>query len=962
MELLDNIKQLEEAISKLKAEREEESASYEALKAEFRTMIDRFNAQSRRSKEKDEYFLGCIGVLQRELETLKKECGIETPKEAVAEPEVPLVKEPVATATETVNPQERVKTERVADVAQTQPEQQPIVRREASKKKERKVPAFDLEKFVGENLISKLGILILLVGVAIGGHYAIANDLISPTLRIVLGYVVAFVLQGFAFKLKKDYKPFSAVLSSGSLAIMYFMTYFAYGFYGLISMPFAFVLMMLITVCTVYSAWWYNMQIIAIIGQVGAYVIPFLVSSGNGNIYVLLTYVALINLGVMVVSIKKYWRMLFGFSFVSTWGLVMVVYASKHLSFLQTADSVKMLAFVLVFFVLFYATFLANKLVNNRVFSQFDVYFLLVNSFVFYGLGFRLLAHPETLQAYHGVFTLCNALLHLGVVVVISKRKLFDDALRMLIMGLVVLFITLAILVWFSGHWITMFWMLEAAVLFTVARTKQVAFYERLAYPLFIFALLSLFADWGNPSGTYDSFFACFYEVFHHMRELWDSRFTVVQSSVLSYINTIFFLLVGGWVLYTDIRRPANYNLAFLSHEQLSKVLRLGMVSVVTMAIYVYFSVHVCAMLWAIETLLIYYLVWKKDVEKGEVLVACLLALTTCAFMVVISKYMEGWLGFSAELNVTTAIFVLCVGGLLYIARLRKQDGVFADAVVWVLLFAPIAALIDNYCILLNKWVDCELHGSFILAFLLTYFSVLYFFAHRFSWKGFPVKLMLLLRVMVVVSVTLGLLKLKSYRELYQSVSVSLDGGYQIEYGSIPTAYFVARYFMMVVLAFSLYLLFIYRKSAYRLIKAFTESQHKLILDTFMVVVVICMLSSELLNICDFMDYASSFKLLMSILWAVCALVLIYLGLVKNMKYIRIEGIALFFVTLMKLFFIDIWHLDMLSKMIVLVAIGALLIVGSFFYMKIAKQQEKLNAEEHNADAEEMEQEEESQA
>ncbi|HSK12079.1 MAG TPA: hypothetical protein VK907_02635, partial [Phnomibacter sp.] len=43
----------------------------------------------------------------------------------------------------------------------------------------------DLEKFIGEDLISKIGIVILVIGVGIGTKYAIDHDLISPLTRIL---------------------------------------------------------------------------------------------------------------------------------------------------------------------------------------------------------------------------------------------------------------------------------------------------------------------------------------------------------------------------------------------------------------------------------------------------------------------------------------------------------------------------------------------------------------------------------------------------------------------------------------------------------------------------------------------------------------------------------------------------------------------------------------------------------
>ena len=68
---------------------------------------------------------------------------------------------------------------------------------------------------------------------------------------------------------------------------------------------------------------------------------------------------------------------------------------------------------------------------------------------------------------------------------------------------------------------------------------------------------------------------------------------------------------------------------------------------------------------------------------------------------------------------------------------------------------------------------------------------------------------------------------------------------------------------------------------------------------------------------------------------------LIYFGLFRQMKHLRIAGFILFGVILVKLFFYDLSHLDTLSKTIVFVSLGVLLLVSSFFYQKIAKKQQE---------------------
>ena len=163
----------------------------------------------------------------------------------------------------------------------------------------------DLEKFIGENLINKIGIAITVIGVAIGAKYSIENNLISPLTRIVMGYLFGLGLLGFGIKLKKQYENYSAVLVSGAMAIMYFITYSAYDLYGLIPQIAAFLLMFVFTAFTVIAALNYNRQVIAHIGLVGAYAVPFFLSDGSGNIAVLFTYMAIINIGILAIAFKK---------------------------------------------------------------------------------------------------------------------------------------------------------------------------------------------------------------------------------------------------------------------------------------------------------------------------------------------------------------------------------------------------------------------------------------------------------------------------------------------------------------------------------------------------------------------------------------------------------------------------------------------------------------------------------
>jgi hypothetical protein len=92
--------------------------------------------------------------------------------------------------------------------------------------------------------------------------------------------------------------------------------------------------------------------------------------------------------------------------------------------------------------------------------------------------------------------------------------------------------------------------------------------------------------------------------------------------------------------------------------------------------------------------------------------------------------------------------------------------------------------------------------------------------------------------------------------------------------------------------------------------------------------------SSELLNLMDIFGLDYSYKLGLSILWGIYALVLIVVGIVKKKKHLRVGAIVLFGATLVKLFFYDIADLDTISKTVVFVSLGILLLTISFLYNK----------------------------
>lgn len=528
-----------------------------------------------------------------------------------------------------------------------------------------KEKAIDFEKFVGENLINKIGIAITVIGVAIGAKYSIEHDLISPLTRIILGYLTSIGLLGFGIKLKKNYLNYSVVLVSGAIAIMYFLTFAAFSFYALIPQTLAFGSMVVLTGFAVVAALNYNKQVIAHIGLVGAYAIPFLLSTGSGNVLVLLTYISIINVGILIISFREYWKPVY----YSAFGLSWVIYLSwVELSYHRSEHFATALSFLCIFFLTFYTVFAAYKLVKNEKFDIFDIIVLLANSFLFYGLGYQLLSGDQVGSQLLGLFTVLNALIHFGVSVLVYRKNLADPNLLRFVSGLVLAFITMAFPVQLDGNWVTLFWVLEAALLYWIGRSRNEVFYEKISFPLMALAVLSLAQDW---TMIYDRYY---YD---------DPASAPMVVFNINFLVSTIFGLCFGWIYRTSLK---NGELTGRDdfYKGLQQAVSIGIPLMLLLLVYGLFRIEIVSFFNHLmvdtqvrinEAGLDSYMETNGDIGhfKSIWIINYSLMFLTAAIYLNLKKLKNEWLGQLLLLMNVLAVLVFLVQGLLEMSALRDS-------------------------------------------------------------------------------------------------------------------------------------------------------------------------------------------------------------------------------------------------------------------------------------------------
>lgn len=787
----------------------------------------------------------------------------------------------------------------------------------------------DIERFIGENLISKVGIVVLIIGVGIGVKYSIDNDLISPLARIILGYLVGFGLVGLAIRLKAKYHNFSAALISGGLAIMYFVTYFAYSAYALIVQPTAFALMVMFTVLTFVSALAYSRQVIAHIGLVGAYTVPFLLSTDSGNYAALFTYMSVINAGILAISVRRYWKPIFYTSFALTW-LIFFAWLSARYS---TEEHFYIaLLFSGVFTVIFFGTKLVHCAVHGEREDTESLVTGLATQAVFYFAVLAVLAG--------GVATSAHSWLLLGVAAGFSAGFLFSS---LSFLGRPVAYLS------FIFTWLIYgCWFIDRGA--GSGDNLIASVFAALLWAMF-FAAIAAYRL--RPGGT-----------------------SAIENAGLMLTNSFLFYGFGYSIIdgnsaardmlgvFTAGHAVLHYLLAVLviklrqDAADVVQVLTILILTFTAVTVPVQFDGNIVTMIWSAEAAFLFWYGRTRTVELFEYFSLPVMLLAVCSMIADWAVAYSERTPEVSELNriplangeLVTALVFVGAFGLIYAANRDKRfgspfpadaTGIMGAAFATIALFALYNAFrieIGNYFHLERVAAGSGTAGKkyaavgdirrFDILWQLYYSMAFVTGLAAVNIRKLKSKLLAVFSgaaaiLLLAVFATLGMAEFFELRESYLAAEPDVRNG----------MYVAIRYIGYSVAALLVYAL--NRAAASGLLAdAVSEKSLRLGSQGLIVVLIFISASCELLHLMAQTGIPDGSKLGLSIFWGIYSLILIGVGIARGEKHLRIAAIVLLAATLFKLFFYDVADLDTIPKTILFVTLGITLLAASFLYNK----------------------------
>ena len=352
----------------------------------------------------------------------------------------------------------------------------------------------NFEKYIGENLFGKIGILIFIIGIGFFVKYAIDQNWINETARTLMGYAVGAGMLVLAERLHKRYHTFSSLLAGGAFGIYYLITAIAFHYYALFSHTIAFVILCVTTIFMSAVSVLYDRKELAVTALVGGFIAPFIISTDSSSIISLQIYITILNIGMFCLAMYKKWAILpmvsFAFTYIILWG-------TTALGSFSDSEAVSTYPTLFAFATLFYVIFLLPVVFILR--TQYGentrlglLGIITANSFMYLIYGDFLLQHFEASSDTTAYLAFFIAAVNLAIHLYLRFRVEGQDTLRNLMLGLAITFASMGIPILFSAANVLMVWAAESVLLLWLFTKEKNRIYELASAVLLLLTLGAL--------------------------------------------------------------------------------------------------------------------------------------------------------------------------------------------------------------------------------------------------------------------------------------------------------------------------------------------------------------------------------------------------------------------------------------------------------------------------------------
>ena len=168
--------------------------------------------------------------------------------------------------------------------------------------------SFDWESLIGVRLFAAVAGISMLIAAMVFLKIAAEHGYLGPPVRVVIGVLTAIALLVVCeLKAARQYPATANAMDAAAVAILFSTFFAAHSLWNLISGPTTFALLAVVTALAVWLSTRRDSIFIAVLGLLGGFLSPALLSTGENQPATLFSYLLLLNAGLAWVAYRKRW-------------------------------------------------------------------------------------------------------------------------------------------------------------------------------------------------------------------------------------------------------------------------------------------------------------------------------------------------------------------------------------------------------------------------------------------------------------------------------------------------------------------------------------------------------------------------------------------------------------------------------------------------------------------------------
>jgi uncharacterized membrane protein len=172
-------------------------------------------------------------------------------------------------------------------------------------------PSFDWESLIGVKLFSAIAGIAMVIAAVFFLKYAADAGWLQPPVRVAIGVLVALTLLVLCeLKAARKYPATANAMDAAAIAILFATFFAAHALWNLVPAVATFALLGVVTILAVLLSIRRESLFIAVLGLLGGFATPILLSTGENRPIPLFAYLLLLNIGLAWVAYSKGWPIL----------------------------------------------------------------------------------------------------------------------------------------------------------------------------------------------------------------------------------------------------------------------------------------------------------------------------------------------------------------------------------------------------------------------------------------------------------------------------------------------------------------------------------------------------------------------------------------------------------------------------------------------------------------------------